>query len=331
MKYNDKIKLKFIIKNIVYMIDYKFCWILKEIFEEIYNNKNVEFNNDIFYKLFYIIIEIDIILVHLLNVLICIFSMIFYQTFSTYFYLSFYSLFISLLIFYYLSKIIFDCKKIKYQKSIYLVKKTDEGIVTKGNEIRYKMNANGILTKSYTCETEIKRKLENNFFNTETTEPNNPINVRTLENNNCYVNKTANNNNYHNNTIINENDGIMIINKNINSTGKKLYSYYGGSYEVTTTNNIEITNCGKESKFINHKIDEISEFTINENYNKTINDEDYYIVAQNSNTERESYYKNHEKINKKDSNVNLMNDFKNKNNKMNSSAEKNNFIQKEQK
>ena len=331
MKYNDKIKLKFIIKNIVYVIDYKFCWILKEIFEEIYNNKNVEFNNDIFYKLFYIIIEIDIILVQLLNIVICVFSMIFYQTFSTYFYLSFYSLFISLLIFYYLSKIIFDCKKIKYQKSIYLVKKTDEGIVTKGNEIRYKMNANGILTKSYTCETEIKRKLDNNFFNTETTEPNNPINVKTLENNNCYINKTANNNYQNNNTIINENDGIMIINKNINSTGKKLYSYYGGSYEVATTNNIEITNCGKESKFINHKIDEISEFTINENYNKTINDDDYYIIAQNSNTERENYYKNHEKINKKDSNVNLMNDFKNKNNKMNSSVEKNNFINKEQK
>ena len=330
MKYNDKIKIKFIIKNIIYVIDYKFCWILKEIFEEIYNNKNVEFNNDIFYKLFYIIIEIDIILVQLLNIVICVFSMIFYQTFSTYFYLSFYSLFISLLIFYYLSKIIFDCKKIKYQKSIYLVKKTDEGIVTKGNEIRYKMNANGILTKSYTCETEIKRKLDNNFFNTETTEPNNPINVKTLENNNCYINKTANNN-YQNNTIINENDGIMIINKNINSTGKKLYSYYGGSYEVATTNNIEITNCGKESKFINHKIDEISEFTINENYNKTINDDDYYIIAQNSNTERENYYKNHEKINKKDSNVNLMNDFKNKNNKMNSSVEKNNFINKEQK
>ena len=330
MKYNDKIKLKFIIKNIVYMIDYKFCWILKEIFEEIYNNKNVEFNTDIFYKLFYIIIEIDVILVQLLNIVICVFSIIFYQTFSTYFYLSFYSLFISLLIFYYLSKIIFDCKKIKYQKSIYLVKKTDEGIVTKGNEIRYKMNANGILTKSYTCETEIKRKLDNNFFNTETTEPNNPINVKTLENNNCYINKTANNN-YQNNTIINENDGIMIINKNINSTGKKLYSYYGGSYEVATTNNIEITNCGKESKFINHKIDEISEFTINENYNKTINDDDYYIIAQNSNTERENYYKNHEKINKKDSNVNLMNDFKNKNNKMNSSVEKNNFINKEQK
>ena len=330
MKYNDKIKLKFIIKNIVYVIDYKFCWILKELFEEIYNNKNVEFNNDIFYKFFYIIVEIDIILVHLLNILISVFSMVFYQNFSTFFYLSLYCLLISLLIFYYLSKIIFDCKKIKYQKSIYLVKKTDEGVITKENEIKYKINANGYLTKSYTCETEIKRKLDNNFFNTETTEPNNPINMKTLENN-CYVNKTANNN-YHNNTIINDNnDGIMIINKNVNSSANKFYSYYGGSYEVTTTNNIEITNCGKESKFINHKLDEISEFTISENYNKNMNDDDYYIIAQNSNTERENYYKNHEKIYKKDSNINLINDFKNKNNKMNNSGEINNFIKKEKK